>query len=170
MDLGQKDIARKVSFWIDLWLKRQYDNVEQVFVIHDDGAKEVSEEEFFTTNATGGTKISSAYQQVIKVMDRYPESEWNMYMFQFSDGDNFERGDNTTCVDLLQNQILPRFNQVAYGQIPMQRGRYNPSAETNGFYQVLDRNFSSEENLVLSPIGDDTKILDAIRKFFSGGK
>lgn len=91
-------------------------------------------------------------------------------MFQFSDGDNFPHSDNAACVDLLKSEILPRFNQVAYGQIPMQQGRRVPSAETNVFYQILDRNLSSEKNLVKTPIADDTKILGAIRKFFSEGK
>ncbi len=170
MNAGQKEIARKVSFWIDLWLKRQYDNVERVFIIHDDQAKQVSEEEFFTSSATGGTKISSAYKEVTSVMERYPESDWNMYMFQFSDGDNFPPADNVTCVDMLRNTIVPRFNQVAYGQIPSQYGGTHWTDSTKGFFATLGGNFKDSDNVVLAPISDETRILEAIRRFFSGGR
>jgi uncharacterized sporulation protein YeaH/YhbH (DUF444 family) len=170
MNSGQKEIARKVAFWIDLWLQRQYQGVERVFIIHDEKAKEVTEEEFFSINANGGTKISSAYKEVLKVAERFPASQWNRYLFQFSDGDNYDEKDDSVCTDLLKEQILPFFNQVAYGQIPFQSSRTPPSAETQGFYKTLQNSFNSAENFVQTPIADDTKILDAIKKFFSGGR
>lgn len=170
MNYGQKDIARKITFWIDLWLQRQYDGVERVFIIHDDKAKEVTEEEFFSINASGGTKISSAYREVLKASERYPAAQWNRYLFQFSDGDNWDDKDSSSCTDLLMNQILPSFNQVAYGQIPMQSARTLPSESTKGFYKTLENTVGPSENFVQTPISDDTKILDTIKKFFSGGR
>jgi uncharacterized sporulation protein YeaH/YhbH (DUF444 family) len=170
MNSGQKEIAKKVAFWIDLWLQRQYQGVERVFIIHDEKAKEVTEEEFFSINADGGTKISSAYKEVLNAAERFPADKWNRYMFQFSDGDNYDEKDNSACTDLLREQILPFFNQVAYGQIPPQSIRTLPSADTRGFYKTLENSFNSTENFVQTPIADDTMILEAIKKFFSGGR
>jgi uncharacterized sporulation protein YeaH/YhbH (DUF444 family) len=171
MESGQKHIARMVSFWIDVWLKHQYDNVERVFIIHDSAAKEVGEEEFFTTNATGGTKISSAYEQVAKTLERYPPNDWNLYLFQFSDGDNFNGQDDATCVQLLKEKILPNFNQVAYGQIPSQDNSWRAATNaTEGFYKVLQRNFRDDERVVQTPIIDKMKIPETIKKFFSAGR
>lgn len=170
MNFGQKEIARKIAFWIDLWLQKQYDGVERVFIIHDNKAEEVTEEEFFSINATGGTAISSAYKEVLKVAERFPSAQWNRYLFQFSDGDNYDEKDDSECTKLLREQILPFFNQVAYGQIPMQNSRTFPSAQTNGFYETLEKAFKSAENFIQTPIADDTMILDTIKKFFSDGR
>lgn len=171
MESGQKDVARLVSFWIDVWLRSQYEGIETIFIIHDEEAKEVNRDEFFTTSASGGTKISSAYDQILKVMDRFPPEEWNLYLFQFSDGDNWPREDDEKCAKLLKEKILPNFNQVAYGQIPSQNGGY-PSKEYNakrGFYQVLDEAFKSEKKMVVGPIYDKSEVLPIIKKFFEKG-
>ena len=58
----QKEIVRTESFWINLWLKFQYKDIEIRYLIHDATAKEVDEETFFKTRESGGTLISSAYQ------------------------------------------------------------------------------------------------------------
>ena len=63
----QKEIVRTEAFWIDTWLKSQYDGVEVRYIIHDAVARAVDEETFYHTRESGGTRISSAY----KVADRF---------------------------------------------------------------------------------------------------
>ncbi len=58
----QKTLVRTEAFWIDTWLRSQYDGVEIRFIIHDAVAKEVDEETFYHTRESGGTRISSAYK------------------------------------------------------------------------------------------------------------
>ena len=58
----QKEIVRTEAFWIDTWLKSQYDGVETRYIIHDAVAKEVDEHTFYHTRESGGTRISSAYK------------------------------------------------------------------------------------------------------------
>jgi uncharacterized sporulation protein YeaH/YhbH (DUF444 family) len=80
----QKEIVRTESFWINLWLKSQYKDIEIRYIIHDATAKEVDEETFFRTRESGGTLISSAYklcQQIIE--EDYNPAEWNIYPFHF---------------------------------------------------------------------------------------
>ena len=50
----QKDIVRIESFWIDTWLKSQYQNIERKFIVHESVAKEVDEDLFFTISEGGG--------------------------------------------------------------------------------------------------------------------
>ena len=50
---GQKEIVRTESFWLNLWLKSQYKNIEIRYIIHDATAKEVDEETFFQNQGVG---------------------------------------------------------------------------------------------------------------------
>ena len=86
----QKEIVRIESFWIDTWLKKQYDGVQRRYIIHDAVAREVDEDTFYRTRESGGTRISSAYRAAAQIIDRdFPPSEWNIFCFQFSDGVNW---------------------------------------------------------------------------------
>lgn len=107
----QKELVRITSFWIDTWLKSQYKDVSRAYIIHDATAREVDEDTFYHTREGGGTKISSAYKLMASLIEeRYPPSDWNIYCFHFSDGDNWEE-DNSLCAQLLEEHILPKINQ-----------------------------------------------------------
>ena len=81
----QKEIVRTESFWINLWLKSQYKDIEIRYIIHDATAKEVDEETFFKTRESGGTLISSAYKLCREIIQEdYNPAEWNIYPFHFS--------------------------------------------------------------------------------------
>ncbi|MDO8643399.1 MAG: DUF444 family protein, partial [bacterium] len=85
----QKEIVRIESFWIDVWLKAHYKGVQTRYIVHDAVAREVDQETFYHTRESGGTIISSAYRLCLQMLDKeYPASEWNVYPFHFSDGDN----------------------------------------------------------------------------------
>jgi uncharacterized sporulation protein YeaH/YhbH (DUF444 family) len=160
----QKEIVRIESFWIDTWLRSQYQGIDSRYIIHDAMAKEVDRDTFFRTRESGGTMISSAYKLCAKLMDtEYPVSEWNVYPFHFSDGDNWSVDDTVTCIELLKNQILPRCNQFAYGQVESPYG-------SGQFIKDLDEHFDAEDNLVTSEIKGKEAIMDSIRDFLGKGK
>ena len=99
----QKEIVRIESFWIDAWLRSQYKGLESRYIIHDAVAKEVDRDTFFRTRESGGTMISSAYKLCAKMIDDdFPPTEWNIYPFHFSDGDNWSVDDTVQCVELLE--------------------------------------------------------------------
>src|SRR5688500_14999106 len=113
----QKEIVRIESFWLDTWLKSQYDGLETRYIIHDAAAREVDEQTFYHTRESGGTRISSAYKVCIELIQRqFPSSEWNIYAFQFSDGDNWGE-DNQLSFRLLEEEIMPHVNMFCYGQV-----------------------------------------------------
>ncbi len=117
MNQATKDIAKRFFILLYLFLQRNYDRTEVVFIRHHTSAKEVDEEEFFYSRETGGTIVSSALQMMKSVMhERYPAEEWNIYGAQASDGDNWN-DDSQTCFDLLVNDIMPHVQHYSYVEI-----------------------------------------------------
>ncbi len=49
----QKEIVRIEAFWIDTWLKSQYDGVTTRYIIHDAVASEVDQHTFYHTRESG---------------------------------------------------------------------------------------------------------------------
>lgn len=85
-----KNSAKLFFFLLHEFLKRNYEEVEMVWIVHHTTAKEVTQEEFFSASENGGTIVSSAHVVLQDVLTRYPETEYNIYVAQASDGDNFE--------------------------------------------------------------------------------
>lgn len=117
MTQATKDIAKRFFILLYLFLKRNYDRIEVVFIRHHTSAKEVDEEEFFYSRETGGTIVSSALKLMQEIIsERYPVNEWNLYGAQASDGDNWN-DDSPVCRDILIQQIMPLMQYFAYVEI-----------------------------------------------------
>jgi uncharacterized sporulation protein YeaH/YhbH (DUF444 family) len=116
MDQATKDLAKRFYILLYLFLSRNYDKTEVVFIRHHTAAKEVDEEEFFHSRETGGTVVSSALELMKSVLEaRYSPTEWNIYGAQASDGDNWPN-DAVRCTELI-NQLLPLCQYYAYVEI-----------------------------------------------------
>ncbi|MEM6955532.1 MAG: DUF444 family protein [Myxococcota bacterium] len=160
----QKEIVRIESFWLDTWLRKQYKGIETRFIIHDAVAREVDRDTFFRTRESGGTMISSAYKTCAEIIDAdYASSEWNIYPFHFSDGDNWSVDDTLLCVDILKNRLLPVSNVFCYGQVESPYG-------SGQFIKDLREHFGSDERVITSEIADRDAILGSIGEFLSKGK
>lgn len=160
----QKEIVRLESFWINTWLKKHYKGLETRFIIHDATAKEVDEKTFFSTSESGGTLISSAFKLAKEIIDKdYPPDQWNIYPFHFSDGDNWSGEDTRLCMKLLQEFFLPNVNQFGYGQVESKYG-------SGQFAKDLEREFPSDDRLVISKIENRDKILGSIKDFLGKGR
>lgn len=117
MDQKTKDIAKRFFLLLYLFLQRNYEKTEVVFIRHHTSAKEVTEEEFFYDRETGGTIVSSALKLTSEIIsERYPASEWNIYGAQASDGDNWD-DDSSTCYTLLTEKLLPFLQHYCYIEI-----------------------------------------------------
>lgn len=160
----QKEMVRLTAFWIDTWLKHQYESIERRYIVHDAAAKEVDEHTFYHLRESGGTLISSAYTLCNKLIDEeYDPEEWNIYPLHFSDGDNWGGDDTRKCMDILREGLLPKSNMFAYGQVRS----YYGSGE---FIADLDAAFPVEEKVVLAEIPDRDGIYDTIRAFLGKGR
>ncbi len=117
MDEERKDIAKRFFILLYLFLIRNYEHTEVVFIRHHTTAKEVDEKEFFHSRETGGTVVSSALEMMHEVIRaRYPSSDWNIYAAQASDGDNWN-DDSPLCRNLLIEGIMPLLQYFAYVEI-----------------------------------------------------
>ena len=164
MGTEQKEMVRSEVFWIDTWLQHHYDDVETRFIIHDAKAREVDRDTFFRTRESGGTLISSAYSLALEILDKdYPASEWNIYPFHFSDGDNASAADTEKCVTMIRDRFLPVANQFSYAQVAGMWG-------SGRFYEDLHAAFPNEDAIVLSKIANRDKIMDSIRELLGKGR
>ncbi len=164
MGREQKEIVRIEAFWIDTWLRHQYRNLDVRYIVHDAVAHEVDQHTFFHLRESGGTKISSAYELCLQLMrDRYPASEWNVYPFHFSDGDNWSTRDTEHCVSLLKDSLLPACNQFCYGQVKSAYG-------SGQFKKDLDTAFKGDDKVVTTDIQDRDGILPSIKSFLGKGR
>jgi uncharacterized sporulation protein YeaH/YhbH (DUF444 family) len=121
MDKTRKDLAKRFFTLLYLFLKRNYERIDVVFIRHHTVAKEVDEQEFFYSRETGGTVVSSALTLMRDIMrDRYPVSSWNIYAAQASDGDNWHH-DSPSCREILIKQIIPKVRYFAYIEITPDR-------------------------------------------------
>ena len=163
MGAAQKEIVRIEAFWIDTWLRSQYDGLETRFIIHDAAAKEVDRETFFHTRESGGTLISTAYTLCEKILAAdYPSSEWNIYPFHFSDGDNWSGTDTARCMKLLNEVLLPASNVFCYGQVESEYG-------SGQFLGDLTTEFGEDDRVITSKIEDKDAIQASIKTFLGKG-
>ena len=117
MDEGRKNIAKRFFMLLYLFLTRNYERIEVVFIRHHTVAAEVDEDEFFTSRESGGTVVSSALELMHKIIaERYPSNQWNIYGAQASDGDNWD-DDSSRCRELLAQSLLPLTQYFAYIEI-----------------------------------------------------
>ena len=91
MSQEKKFLARSFYFLLYQFLQLKYETIEIVFISHDTEAQEVEEKDFFQKASTGGTRASSALALANEIIEkRFHPSSWNIYLFQCSDGDNFQ--------------------------------------------------------------------------------
>jgi uncharacterized sporulation protein YeaH/YhbH (DUF444 family) len=159
----QKDIVRITSFWIDTWLRSQYKNLDNAYVVHEAFAKEVDPHTFYHLRESGGTKISTAYELINQLVDaRFPAESWNVYLFHFSDGENGDSRDTEFCMELLRRDLLNKLNLFCFGQV---RSSYGGGR----FKNDLEEAFPGEPKIVTSEIRDKDEIYDAIKRFLGKG-
>lgn len=117
MDEAKKDMAKRFFILLYLFLQRNYEKIDIVFIRHHTSAVEVGEEDFFHSRESGGTVVSSALTLMHEVIEkRYPSHQWNIYAAQASDGDNWD-SDSANCARLLEESLLPYCQYFAYIEI-----------------------------------------------------
>lgn len=139
-----KGMAKRFFILLYLFLQRSYKQIEVVFIRHHTAAKEVDEEEFFYSRETGGTIVSSALEMTRDVIDaKYSPADWNIYIAQASDGDNWE-GDSAVCTKLLAEHIMPKVQYFSYVEIT-ERPHQNLWREYQGLAESFKDTFAMQK-------------------------
>ncbi len=166
----QKEIVRLEAFWIDTWLRRNYEGIESRYIVHDVRATEVDKKTFFSVREDGGTRISSAYQCCKELLSaHYDRNDWNIYLFHFSDGDNSSDNDNRLCVKIIDEQLLPHCNMFGYCQVTSSYG-------SGSFLNVLNEAFpggapdESGPRVITSKVNGRDDIFESLRTLFKAGR
>ena len=158
MGIFEKYIARSFFFWMVRFLRTKYENVQIVFLAHHAEAKETTEEEFFTKGTSGGTRCSTVYKLALEIIEkRYNPSDYNIYAFHFSDGDNLG-SDNDACIRLI-NELLDCCNLVGYGEI---ESSYFYTSTLRMAYRKIDH-----PRFTVVSIKDKSGVYPALKKIFS---
>lgn len=157
MGLWEKYMARSFFFWMTRFLRTKYETVEIDFIAHHTEAKVVSEEDFFSKGESGGTICSSAYRKALELIDdKYNPSQFNIYPFHFSDGDNLT-SDNQRCLKLVE-ELMRKSNMFGYGEV----NQYNRhSTLMNAYKNIEDEKF---RHYVIKQKAD---VFHAMKTFFS---
>lgn len=162
----QKELVRLASFWLDTWLMHAYQGVEKRFIVHDATAKIVDEDVFYRIRESGGTLISSAYKKAQELIDtEFSPQDWNIYLFHFSDGDNWSQSDTQECMSLLEDQLLPAANLFCYGQTESRYG-------SGQFLKDLSQRFDPQatDKVVTSQMTERSQIIDTLKAFLGKGR
>lgn len=162
----EKIIAKKFFVLLHLFLKRRYKHLDVVFVRHHDRANECDEETFFTSREGGGTVVSSGYEMVRSIIkSRYPVEDWNIYMAQASDGDNFDH-DNPNVTRLL-DELLPDMQHFTYIEIahPYYYRGYGRGQNSNLWNTIEDLE-AKHPNMSMGDIEDEKQVITVFRNLF----
>jgi uncharacterized sporulation protein YeaH/YhbH (DUF444 family) len=158
MDEQKKDLAKRFFILLYLFLKRNYNNIDLVFIRHHTSAKEVDENDFFYSRETGGTVVSSSLELLHQIIiNRYNPAQWNIYVAQASDGDNWN-ADSPFCFELMQKKIMTLVQYFSYIEIIP---RHHQS-----LWEVYEKINGEYENFSMQNIDDVTNIYPVFRELF----
>jgi uncharacterized sporulation protein YeaH/YhbH (DUF444 family) len=164
MTAHMKDLAKRFYKLLYLFLSRRYRHVEIVFIRHTHMAREVDEETFFSSTESGGTIVSTAFEEMLRVLsNRYPRDQWNVYAAQASDGDNMP-ADNPHAVSLLQNLILPCCQYFAYLEVGSEDGRHGGPTE---LWRAYQRMAQSGQPIAMRKVNHRSQIYPVFRQLFA---
>lgn len=179
MTQNYKDLAKRFFMLLNLFISRKYKRVETVFIRHHSVASECTEEEFFYSKETGGTVVSTAYELMYDIMQkRYPPEQWNVYVSQATDGDNFS-SDNDKLKSVLEENILPNIQQLSYIHVTSNKQQesygntyfgapslgwgYVASNELNRMMQDLEQRYG---HVVTKQVSDPSDVYPIFRQIF----
>jgi uncharacterized sporulation protein YeaH/YhbH (DUF444 family) len=172
----EKIIAKKFFILLHLFLMRRYKDIEVVFIRHHDKASECDEETFFTDRSGGGTVVSTAYSKAKEIIaDRYNPDDWNIYVAQASDGDNFDH-DNPVVTKFLSEDILPVVQHFTYIEIEDEHRNGMMSSmfgamtskqnSSSSLWQTIAALTHKFENISAAQITNEREVIQVFRKLF----
>jgi uncharacterized sporulation protein YeaH/YhbH (DUF444 family) len=162
----EKDLAKRFYMLLYLFLTYKYQRVDVVYIRHHSTATECSEDEFFYSKESGGTVVSEGIltmQSILK--ERYAVDDWNIYVAQTSDGDNFDN-DNEKLINLLSKEILPIVQYYAYIEVGSEDAGMNSLRSSRGIWPFYEKLQSSFENLKMRKAQDPKHIYSVFRELF----
>ncbi|MCG8442779.1 MAG: YeaH/YhbH family protein [Caulobacterales bacterium] len=168
MDEHMKDLAKRFYSLLYLFLRRRYRRVEVVFIRHTHLAREVDEDTFFYSTETGGTVVSTALEEMIRIArERFSLSDWNIYAAQASDGDN-SPSDNAKTAALLNDVILPMCQYYAYLEVgaPEDRRAREGRRAASSLWRAYSLIMGADKPMAMRKVWHRREIYPVFRELF----
>lgn len=154
MDQTKKYLARSFFFMLYSFIKMKYEKAQVEFIAHSTVGKVVTEDEFFHKVESGGTYVSSGYQKALEVIrEKYNPSQYNIYAFHASDGDNWSE-DNERAIKSV-NELCDVCNLFGYAEIM-----------TYGYSSTIKKKYSQDikrDNFAMVAMQKKEDLWNAIR-------
>ncbi|HKW54637.1 MAG TPA: YeaH/YhbH family protein [Stellaceae bacterium] len=168
MTEAMKDLAKRFFLLLHVFLTRRYKHVEIVFIRHTSNAQEVDEETFFHSRETGGTIVSTALEEMMRIVrERYNPSNWNIYAAQASDGDNYTE-DSDRCSQLLGGEILPLSQYFAYIEVGAEATlRHGFPSPPTDLWRTYGQIAAEHRNFAMRKVADPTQIFPVFHELFA---
>jgi uncharacterized sporulation protein YeaH/YhbH (DUF444 family) len=168
MTEAMKDLAKRFFLLLHVFLTRRYKHVEIVFIRHTSNAQEVDEETFFHSRETGGTIVSTALEEMLRVVrERYNPANWNIYAAQASDGDNYTE-DSDRCSQLLGSEILPLSQYFAYIEVGAEATlRHGFPSPPTDLWRTYGQIAAEHGNFAMRKVADPTQIFPVFHELFA---
>ncbi len=168
MTEAMKDLAKRFFLLLHVFLTRRYKQVDIVFIRHTSNAQEVDEETFFHSRETGGTIVSTALDEMLRIVrDRYSVDNWNIYAAQASDGDNYTE-DSDRCSQLLGGELLPLTQYFAYIEVGAEATlRHGFPSPPTDLWRTYSQIAAVHANFAMRKVADPSQIFPVFRELFS---
>ncbi len=158
----ERQISKTFFFWAIQGLRRQYRHLDLVFVAHTSDAWEFEEDEFFKVTGTGGTVASAGLKKVREVIDaRFSPSQYNVYLFYASDGENFP-SDQPQAQAALE-ELVGDCNYAGFLEVAPLAG-VAPDSEIGRLFVDLAHD---DESVGAYRVSSTDDIWNAVRHFFT---
>ncbi|MHC3438053.1 YeaH/YhbH family protein [Natrialbaceae archaeon A-gly3] len=155
----KRELVERTFTPLDWYLTGKYDNAEFVYIAHDAEAWEVSREDFFGIRSGGGTKISSAYELAAQLLEEYPWSDWNRYVFAAGDSENSSNDTEEGVIPIMEE--IPA-NLHAYVETQPSGNAINATHA-----EELERHFGDSEDVAVAYVNSEEDVTDAIYEILS---
>ncbi|WP_254763927.1 YeaH/YhbH family protein [Natrinema marinum] len=156
----KRELVERTFTPLDWYLQGKYDNAEFVYIAHDADAWEVERDEFFGIRSGGGTKISSAYELAAQLLEEYPWSDWNRYVFAAGDSENSSNDTGERVIPLMEE--IPA-NLHAYVETQPSGNAINATHA-----EELERHFGTDaDEVAVAYVNGESDVTDAIYDILS---
>lgn len=154
----EKDIGKRFFMLLYMFLIKQYDNVDIIYIRHHTEASEVKEEEFFNSRESGGTVVAPSLKLMDNIIKERYDNGWNLYCSQISDGDVWGKEDADECYSLLKNNLLNKLQYMIYVEVC----RDGSGDLWNNYTFLADQ----VDNFAVGQISEVNEIWDVFKDFF----
>ncbi|UPM43546.1 YeaH/YhbH family protein [Halocatena salina] len=155
----KRELVERTFTPLDWYLTGKYDNAEFIYIAHDADAWEVSREEFFGIRSGGGTRISSAYELAAQLLEEYPWSDWNRYVFAAGDSENSSNDTSERVIPMMQAIDA---NLHAYVETQPSGNAINATHA-----EEVERHFGESESVAVAYVTSPGDIVNAIYTILS---